>query len=172
MRTVAEDGDGEPVTKTSRFHTEDLTLDEQTYPSVAPLQGETVGVGMPVIVTFDVAGHRQGRVREAHERRSRRPKQPGAWHWISDNEAHWRPKKYWQAGTDVSVDVDINSVDAGNGIYGQESRKVDFTVGDANIYKVERADPPDAGRSPTASCCARSRSRPASPASPPAPASR
>ena len=67
---------------------------------------------------------------------SRRPTQPGAWHWISDNEAHWRPKKYWKAGTDVSVDVDVNSVPAGNGIYGQESRNVDFHVGDANIYKV------------------------------------
>ena len=38
----------------SRFTTQDLTLDQQTYPSVAPLAGETVGVGMPVIVTFDV----------------------------------------------------------------------------------------------------------------------
>ena len=36
------------------FRTDDLTLDEQTYASVAPLDGETVGVGMPVIVTFDV----------------------------------------------------------------------------------------------------------------------
>jgi lipoprotein-anchoring transpeptidase ErfK/SrfK len=34
------------------------------------------------------------------------------------------------------VDVDINGVDAGNGIYGQEDRKVDFTVGDAHIYRV------------------------------------
>ena len=36
------------------FRTDNLTLDQQTYPSVTPLQGETVGVGMPVIVTFDI----------------------------------------------------------------------------------------------------------------------
>jgi lipoprotein-anchoring transpeptidase ErfK/SrfK len=48
----------------------------------------------------------------------------------------FRPKTYWQAGTDVSVDLDLNSIPAGNGIYGQESRTIDFHVGDANVYKV------------------------------------
>jgi lipoprotein-anchoring transpeptidase ErfK/SrfK len=33
--------------------------------------------------------------------------------------------------------VDVNGVNAGGGIYGQESRDVDFTVGDANIYSVD-----------------------------------
>ena len=41
---------GELVTKRQKFSTQDLTLDQQTYASVAPLPGETVGVGMPVIV--------------------------------------------------------------------------------------------------------------------------
>ena len=37
----------------------------------------------------------------------------------------------------MSVDLDINSVSAGNGIYGQENREIDFQVGDAHIYKVD-----------------------------------
>jgi len=135
VRTVAEDAEGEQVTRTSRFHTEDLSLDQQTYPSVAPLQGETVGVGMPVIATFDVAVKDKAAF-EKHMKVESTPKQRGSWHWISDNEAHWRPKSYWKSGTEVSVDIDVNSVPAGNGIYGQESRHVDFKVGDANIYKV------------------------------------
>ena len=45
--------DGKDKTLTRTFSTEKLTLEQQTYPSVAPLQGETVGVGMPVIVKFD-----------------------------------------------------------------------------------------------------------------------
>jgi lipoprotein-anchoring transpeptidase ErfK/SrfK len=64
------------------------------------------------------------------------PRQVGSWRWLSSTEAHWRPKSYWEAGSEVSVDVDINSVDAGNGIYGQESRHVEFQVGDAHVYKV------------------------------------
>ena len=90
---------------------------------------------MPVIVTFDVPVTDKASI-EKHMTVSATPRQPGAWHWLSDTEVHWRPKAYWQAGTDVSVDLDINSVPAGNGIYGQESRHVDFHVGDANVYKV------------------------------------
>ncbi len=135
MRTVATGDDGETVRQASRFTTVPLTLDQQTYASVAPLAGEEVGVGMPVIVTFDVPVTDRANF-EKHMQVSSTPAQPGSWHWFSDYEAHWRPKTYWRAGTDVTVDVDVNGVDAGNGIYGQEDRKVDFTVGDANIYRV------------------------------------
>src|SRR3546814_8732487 len=62
--------------------------------------------------------------------------QKGSWHWVSDNEVHYRPAEYWQAGTDVTVEVDINALPAGNGIYGQESRKISFYVGDSVISKV------------------------------------
>jgi lipoprotein-anchoring transpeptidase ErfK/SrfK len=135
VTTVARRSDGTDQTLRSSFRTVDLTLDQQTYPSVAPLDGETVGVGMPVIVSFDVAVTDRANI-ERHLRVSSTPKQPGAWHWISDHEVHWRPKSYWRAGTDVSVDVDINSVPAGAGIFGQEDRHVEFHVGSANIYKV------------------------------------
>lgn len=135
VKAVAERSDGQSVTRTSRFHTADLTLDQQTYASVAPLQGETVGVGMPVIVTFDVPVTDRASI-EKHMSVQASPAQPGTWHWISDTEVHWRPKSYWKPGTDVDVDVDINSVPAGAGIFGQESRHVDFHVGDAHVYKV------------------------------------
>ncbi len=135
VRSVGEDAEGARQVRTDSFRTDALTLDEQTYPSVAPLDGETVGVGMPVIVTFDVPVTDKAAF-ERHMSVTSTPRQPGSWHWLSDNEAHWRPKTYWKAGTDVDVDVDVNSVDAGNGIYGQEDRNVDFQVGDANVYKV------------------------------------
>jgi lipoprotein-anchoring transpeptidase ErfK/SrfK len=127
--------DGKKVVKNQQFRTHDLTLDEQTYPSVAPLAGETVGVGMPVIVTFDIPVTDKASI-EKHMSVSATPRQPGSWHWMSDQEVHWRPRHYWQAGTDVAVDVDINSIPAGGGIFGQESRHVEFNVGDAHVYKV------------------------------------
>ncbi|MEO5851504.1 MAG: Ig-like domain-containing protein [Nocardioides sp.] len=135
VATVAERTDGNERRTTSTFTTAPLTLDEQTYPSVAPLAGETVGVGMPVIVTFDVPVTDRASI-ERHLRVTSTPQQRGAWHWLSDNEVHWRPAKYWQAGTDVTVDADINSVPAGNGVYGQESRTVSFHVGDSVISRV------------------------------------
>jgi lipoprotein-anchoring transpeptidase ErfK/SrfK len=128
--------DGELVTKRQQFTTQTLSLAQQTYPSVAPLPGETVGVGMPVIVTFDVPVTDRANI-EKHLHVTSAPEQPGTWHWLSDSEVHYRPKKYWKAGTQVDVDVDINGVDAGNGIYGQEDRDVQFQVGDAHVYKVD-----------------------------------
>ncbi|MEO6511280.1 MAG: Ig-like domain-containing protein, partial [Nocardioides sp.] len=128
VTTVARRVDGSDVTRRSTFNTVALTLDQQTFPSVAPLSGETVGVGMPVIVSFDVAVKDKANI-EKHLNVTATPKQPGAWHWISDHEVHWRPKSYWRAGTDVSVDVDINSIPAGAGIFGQEDRHVQFHVG-------------------------------------------
>ena len=135
VASVAVRADGEVRRTHSRFHTQDLTLDEQTYPSVAPLRGETVGVGMPVIVTFDVAVQDKAAF-EKHMTVTSVPKQRGSWYWISDHEAHWRPAHYWKSGTDVTVDVDVNSVPAGGGVYGQESRRLTFHVGDAVISKV------------------------------------
>ncbi len=127
--------DGRSVERTRSFHTVELTLDEQTFPSIAPLDGETVGVGMPVVVTFDLPVTDRA-LFEKHMSVTSTPAQKGSWYWLSDREAHYRPARYWKAGTDVSVDLDINSLPAGNGIYGQESRSIDFQVGDAHVYEV------------------------------------
>ena len=136
LQGIAEGADGALVRLTSRFRTEDLTLDQQTYASVAPLAGETVGVGMPVIVSFDLPVTDRAEV-ERHMTVTSTPRQRGSWHWFSDHRARWRPAKHWRPGTHVSVDLDINGVAAGGGIYGQEDRSVDFEVGDAHVYRVD-----------------------------------
>lgn len=136
LRTRAEDAAGDRVVQATRFRTVDLTLDQQTYPSLAPLDGETVGVGMPVVLTFDVPVTDRASIEE-HLSVDARPAQPGTWHWLSDTEVHYRPKRYWKPGTEVSVDVDVNSVPAGGGVYGQLSRTIGFTVGDAHVYRVD-----------------------------------
>lgn len=127
---------GSAATDTSTFTTEDLALAEQTYASIAPLDGETVGVGMPVVVNFDIAVENRAEF-EKHMTITSTPTQQGTWHWASDSQVHYRPAKYWQTGTDVTVDLDINALPAGNGIYGQDSRKISFHVGDEVISKVD-----------------------------------
>jgi lipoprotein-anchoring transpeptidase ErfK/SrfK len=127
--------DGASVTRTTRFRTAPLTLDQQTYPSIAPLAGQTVGVGMPVIVKFDVPVTDHAAI-EKNLHVTSRPAQKGSWHWLNDNEVHWRPAHFWKAGTTVTVNADINGVPAGHGIYGQLNRSATYHVGDAHIYKV------------------------------------
>ncbi|CAA9348267.1 MAG: putative lipoprotein [uncultured Nocardioidaceae bacterium] len=134
--SVDEDGKTKRLQRT--FKSVPLTLDQQTYASIAPIEGETVGVGMPVVVAFDVPVTDRASIEE-HLSVQSSPRQPGTWHWISDHEVHWRPKTYWRPGTDVTVDADINGVDAGAGIYGQEDRTTRFTVGDAVVMDVDVA---------------------------------
>ena len=120
----------------SAFRTRKLSLDEQTYPSFVPTNGQTVGVGMPVVIRFDVPVANQASI-ERHLKVTSQPAQVGAFHWISSQEVHWRPKNYWRPGTDVTVKADIGGVPAGNGIYGQMDRTQRFHVGDAMVSKVD-----------------------------------
>jgi lipoprotein-anchoring transpeptidase ErfK/SrfK len=125
---------GETVAARTRFTTESLE-GHQVFPSIAPLAGETVGIGMPVIVAFDAPVADKARF-ERRMKVTSTPAQVGAWHWLSDREVHWRPQSYWTPGTDVHVALDLNSIPAGNGFYGQESREIDFHIGDAHVYRV------------------------------------
>jgi lipoprotein-anchoring transpeptidase ErfK/SrfK len=76
---------------------------------------------------------------ERHLTVTSRPAQAGAFHWINDREVHWRPASYWKPGTTVTVKADVGGVPAGNGIYGQLDREMTFTIGRAQVVKVNAA---------------------------------
>lgn len=131
----ATDANGVATSRRIEFRTQDLTLNQQTYASITPLQNDVVGVGMPVIVQFDVPVTDRAQV-ERHMQVTASPATKGTWHWMSDTEVHWRPQTFWKPGTSVHVDLSLNGVNAGNGIYGQMDRSVDFTVGQSVIMKA------------------------------------
>ena len=131
----AVDNEGLKAGYESVFRTRKLTLDEQTFPSFVPLQGQTVGVGMPAIIRFDVPITDKAAI-EKHLSVVSSPAQPGSFHWISDSEVHWRPRTFWKPGTNVTIKADIGGVSAGNGIYGQKDRTTSFHVGRSLISKV------------------------------------
>lgn len=89
VASTAVDADGLQKSFDSRFRARTLSLDEQTYPSFVG-DGQTVGVGMPVIVRFDVPVSDKASI-EKHLEVTSKPAQVGSFHWISDNEVHWRP---------------------------------------------------------------------------------
>jgi lipoprotein-anchoring transpeptidase ErfK/SrfK len=134
VRGTGEDGKTGRITRL--FTTEALSLAQQTYPSVAPLQGETVGVGMPVIVTFDVPVKNRT-LFERNMRVTSTPAAQGSWTWFSSREAHFRPRKYWPAGAKVKLNLRLNSLPAGGGIYGQQDQIIDFTVGAKRVSVVD-----------------------------------
>jgi lipoprotein-anchoring transpeptidase ErfK/SrfK len=126
------------ATATAAFHTQRLTLAQQTFAELYPLRGSNVGVGMPVILRFDVpVRNKKEFQKNLHVTSS--PNQVGTWAWYSDREVHFRPKTYWRPGTKVTVNAPLNGVNAGNGIYGQNSTSTSFTVGRSLITKVNLA---------------------------------
>jgi lipoprotein-anchoring transpeptidase ErfK/SrfK len=126
---------GTEATSHSTFSTQALSKKQLIYPSIVA-NGATVGVAMPVIVRFDVPV----KDKAAFEKKmtvTSTPKQDGSWSWVSSSEAHWRPVAYWQAGTKVSVNVDINSVSGGDDTYGQISTSGGFTVGQSVVVNAD-----------------------------------
>jgi lipoprotein-anchoring transpeptidase ErfK/SrfK len=132
-----KDSDGDLTTKRSHFRTEDLDVaTELTYLEyIQPYDNATVGVGMPVVLMFDVPVTDKASIERSLHVTSE-PQVKGSWHWYSDTEVHYRPKHYWPVGTEVHVDADIHSVSAGNGVYGQTSESFDFTIGREVISKI------------------------------------
>jgi lipoprotein-anchoring transpeptidase ErfK/SrfK len=125
---------GNHTTKTSTFTT--LTATAPLTPVIAPADGETVGVGMPIVLRLNapIAD------RAAFERRLQvvaTPPVDGAWHWFSDHEVHWRPQAYWPTKTQVTVTASLAGYDVGNGVWGVSNPTIHFTVGPAQISTVD-----------------------------------
>ncbi|MBD8608170.1 L,D-transpeptidase family protein [Aeromicrobium sp. CFBP 8757] len=136
LTATGQGEDGESRTVTSAFTTQALSLDQQTYPSVAPLDGETVGVGMPIIVTFDLPVRKRA-LYEKHMKVTTDNGTTGSWTWFSDNEAHYRPEQYWPANTKVNVHLTLNSLPAGEGVFGQQDQDINFQVGKKSVTTVD-----------------------------------
>ncbi len=126
---------GVPATVTSRFQT--LVPSNQTEVSLtttggAPLDGAKLGIGTVVVAHFDepIAD------RAVAERRltvATNPPVRGSWYWFDDQNAHWRPEKYYAPGTSVTVAANVYGVPLGDGLYGEEDSTATFTIGDAHV---------------------------------------
>ena len=99
--------------------------------------GQTVGVGMPMIVKFGRSIPQK--YRDDVQRRmtvTASPAQEGIWHWISPTEVHYRPKTYWKAYTKIFYKVQLAGVPMGDGWYGRSDLTVDLKVGRSFVMTV------------------------------------
>lgn len=106
------------------------------YTGISPIGASTVGVGMPIIVTFDQPVTRK-QVAERRLKVTTAPQQVGGWYWVNDQMVRWRPKTFWRPGTDVSVRTQLAGVELGKGVWGDDNDLARFTVGDALISTVD-----------------------------------
>jgi lipoprotein-anchoring transpeptidase ErfK/SrfK len=127
------DAGTDAITQSTNFRT--LTPKHSLAAAVAPLTGETVGVGMPIAVYFNAPVlHRAAVERRFHVTSSHQVH--GAWHWYSGTEMHYRPKAYWPANSDVTLSYDLRGVSAGAGTWGAQARSIPFHIGPAHISRV------------------------------------
>ncbi len=136
VTAVANNQEGSEATATATFST--ITSAKRLLSTVEYLSnGQTVGVGMPIELRFnaDIPQAEQQNVID-HIAVVSSPAQPGGWHWFAPNEVHYRPESWWQPGTQVAVDAELNGVDAGNGYWGMGDWSLGFTVGAEHVTLV------------------------------------
>ena len=100
--------------------------------------GDTVGVGMPMIVRFGRSIPQK--YRDDVQRRmtvTAQPAQEGIWHWTSPTEVHYRPRTYWKPYTKIFYKVQLGGVPMGDGWYGRSDLTVDLKVGRALVMTVD-----------------------------------
>ena len=132
VTAAAANVDGKPTTAATSFTTAKAA--KLVFPAVSPLRGTTVGVGMPIRVYLDQPVTDRKAV-EAHLKVTASVPTEGAWRWFSTSELHWRPAKYWKAGTDVALEVTLRGVRLGDGVWGgvNADRHIEFSVGAAHV---------------------------------------
>ncbi|GGY97118.1 lipoprotein [Streptomyces olivaceoviridis] len=93
---------------------------------VSPQDGSTVGVGMPVTVTFDKAVGDKAAV-ESEIQVSSSSGQQVVGHWLNDHRLDFRPEKYWTSGSTVTVTLSRDGI----------QKTVTFKIGRSQISTVD-----------------------------------
>lgn len=109
---------------------------------------QTVGIAAPIIVNFqadvknkaDLERHMTVRMRP-HGSDGKWKKAGGSWAWMyaapHTEKAHFRPKKFWPAHTDVRVDLPLGTLNWGGGKTGRQDITMRFTIGRSQIVKAD-----------------------------------
>ena len=135
--TIAGRGPGGmPTRQTSSFTTLTPSSQTEVYFNTSGgnllADGGTYGVGAVIVAHFDEPITNKANA-ERNLKVATTPIVQGSWYWADDQNAHWRPEKYWAPGTSVTVNANVYGVPMGNGLYGREDKSVTFKIGDSHV---------------------------------------
>lgn len=102
---------------------------------VTPREGEAVGIGMPITVTFSRPVSSRAKVERALRVRMSRPV-AGGWFWASSRQVVFRPRAYWPSGERILLDARIKGVQDASGVSGGKNVTRGFHVGRSRISVV------------------------------------
>ncbi|MFI9776375.1 Ig-like domain-containing protein [Streptomyces sp. NBC_01003] len=134
VHAVAKDSEGRASAKDVAFTT--LVPKNTFIGQFTPEDGSKVGVGMPFSVHFTRGITHPEDVEKAIEIKTE-PSVPVEGHWFGNDRLDFRPEKYWAAGTEVTVKLNLDGVEGRPGVYGKQVKTVKFTVGRSQVSTVD-----------------------------------
>ncbi|MEV2279072.1 Ig-like domain-containing protein [Nocardiopsis sp. NPDC049922] len=141
VTATAEDGSGQTTEETAEFTTTPAVAGQRLELATnRPLSGATVGVGMPIVVDFDLPVTNKAQVESAMEVVSDQGV-TGAWGWLdNDMTAVFRPEEYWEPHQSVTVNMRLAGVEAADGVYGVKNYRLAFEIGPERILTMHVPD--------------------------------
>ncbi|BBC32820.1 hypothetical protein SGFS_041140 [Streptomyces graminofaciens] len=134
VHAVAKDSAGREAAEDSSFTT--LTPKNTFVGMFTPEDGSKVGVGMPFSIRFTRGITAPDDVEKAITIKTE-PAVDVEGHWFGNDRLDFRPEKYWKAGTKVTVDLNLDGVEGRDGVYGEQNKKVSFTIGRSQVSTVD-----------------------------------
>ncbi|MFL1382075.1 MULTISPECIES: L,D-transpeptidase [unclassified Nocardiopsis] len=142
VTATAENEAGETTELVQEFTTEAAVpgrrLELDPY-GTHPTSGQTVGVGMPIVLAFDLPVTNKAQVENSIKITSEQG-MAGSWRWVNDQTVAFRPQEHWEPYQQVSVEARLAGVEASEGVYGVRNTKIDFEIGRELIVTMNVPD--------------------------------
>jgi hypothetical protein len=126
VTATAEDSEGRADHENASFTT--VTPGNSFIGIVTPNEGTTVGVGMPVSIKFDKAISDKSAVQKGITVTSSSGQQVVG-HWFGADRLDFRPRKYWQEGSTVTLKLALDGVESAPGVHGVQHQSFSFHIG-------------------------------------------
>ncbi len=128
--------DREGITTTTREQVRTLVPEHTSgIAGVDPSPNTTFGAGIPITVTFDDPVENKAAVEKHLVVLTSKPV-VGAWRWLSDTQAQFRPKTYWPGKIHIVVKAQLVGVQMSPGVWGDRNHTYAFTTYDSIVGLV------------------------------------
>ncbi|MDH6544426.1 Ig-like domain-containing protein [Streptomyces lavendulae] len=134
LAATAKDDAGREAHENTSFTT--VSPENSFVGSFIPDEGETVGVGMPVSITFNKPIKDMKAVQAAITVSST-SNQEVVGHWFGNQRLDFRPEQYWQANSTVTLKLALEGVQGAPGIQGVQNKTVTFKIGRSQVSTVD-----------------------------------
>ncbi|MER5809461.1 Ig-like domain-containing protein [Streptomyces sp. NPDC002033] len=134
LAATAKDEAGREAHENASFTT--VSPENSFIGSYIPDEGETVGVGMPVSITFNKPIKDMKAVQAAITVSSSSG-QEIVGHWFGNQRLDFRPEEYWKANSTVTLKLALEGVQGAPGIQGVQNKTVNFKIGRSQVSTVD-----------------------------------